>query len=76
MIKVWDPFVRIFHWSLVTSFFVAYLTQFDVFGLHIYAGYIVCCLLLFRVYWGFSGTKYARFTDFVKHPKEVLAYFI
>lgn len=74
MIKVWDPLVRIFHWSLVTSFFVAYFTEFDVFELHTYVGYFVCGLLLFRVYWGFAGTRFARFTNFVEKPKEVFGY--
>ena len=33
-VKVWDLFVRIFHWSLVTSFVVAYVTEEDVLSIH------------------------------------------
>lgn len=74
LINVWDPYVRMFHWALVTSFFVAYLTEFDVLSLHNSAGYVVCILLLFRVYWGFFGPRYAKFSDFTYSPKAVLMY--
>lgn len=73
-IKVWDPAVRIFHWSLVGAFGIAYFTEDDLQLLHVNAGYVVGALLLFRLIWGFVGTRHARFRDFVAPPREVLAY--
>ena len=73
-IEVWDPLVRIFHWSLVTAFFVAYLTEDDFLSLHVWSGYVVGGLVLFRVLWGFIGTRHARFSDFVRPPSEAVAY--
>lgn len=73
-IEVWDPIVRVFHWTLVVSFFIAYVTEDEVMWLHEYAGYLVLGLVLFRVIWGFIGTRHARFTDFVFPPREVLQY--
>ncbi|MDH5178595.1 MAG: cytochrome b/b6 domain-containing protein [Gammaproteobacteria bacterium] len=73
-IKVWDIAVRVFHWSLVTSFFIAYLSGDDAGLLHIYSGYAIVGLLAFRVVWGIIGTKYARFTNFVTGIKPVLSY--
>ena len=72
--NVWDPYLRIFHWALVISFFVAYLTEFDVLTLHYAAGYVVCGLLVFRVYWGLYGPQHAKFSDFIYSPKTVLMY--
>jgi cytochrome b len=71
---VWDPFVRIFHWSLVTSFAAAWLTGDDYEKIHIKIGYAILCLICFRLVWGFVGSKYARFSQFVKPPKEVIGY--
>ena len=71
---VWDPFVRVFHWSLVAAFVVAYLTEDEMMTLHVYAGYLIAGLLVFRVIWGFIGPRHARFSDFVYTPAEVLGY--
>lgn len=73
-IKVWDIAVRIFHWSLVVFFFVAYLTGDDDNPLHIYSGYVVCLLIIFRLVWGLIGSRYARFSDFVYGPGAVINY--
>ena len=64
-VPVWDIAVRTFHWSLVVSFFIAYLSEDDFETLHVYAGYLVLALISFRVIWGLIGTKYARFSNFV-----------
>ncbi|BAZ94942.1 cytochrome B561 [Thiohalobacter thiocyanaticus] len=73
-IKVWDPLVRVFHWTLVLAFFTAYLTEDDWLDLHTLAGYTVLGLVAFRLLWGLIGTRHARFGDFVKRPHEVLTY--
>jgi cytochrome b len=73
-LKVWDPLVRLFHWTLVIAFFTAYFTEGDQQDVHVMAGYAVLGLLVFRLIWGFAGTRYARFADFVYPPAVVLAY--
>ena len=73
-IKVWDPMVRVFHWSLVISFTICYLTQETEYELHINVGYAVLGLMVFRIFWGFSGPTHARFSDFVYPPQTTLPY--
>ncbi len=73
-IKVWDPLVRLFHWSLVLAFATAYATEDDYMALHVYAGYTIAGLLLIRLIWGFVGTQHARFSDFVRPPHEAWSY--
>lgn len=73
-IKVWDPLVRLFHWSLVLAFIVAYATGEEWLGLHVSAGYVIGGLLVFRVVWGIVGPRHARFSDFVRSPAAIRAY--
>ena len=72
--RVWDPLVRLFHWSLVLSFAVAWLSANTWEGVHMWAGYAAGGLILLRLAWGFVGTPYARFSQFVRPPWTVLAY--
>lgn len=74
-IQVWDPFVRVFHWTLAVGFFVAYFSE-DVLLLHVWTGYLVGVLVVLRIIWGFVGPQHARFSDFAFPLKAVLAYLI
>jgi cytochrome b len=74
MVKVWDPFIRVFHWSLATLFLVAYLTGDQVEKVHIAAGYAIAGLIALRMVWGVVGPHHARFASFVRPPREVFAY--
>lgn len=73
-IMVWDPYVRIFHWSLVGLFTIAFLTGDEIEWLHVWAGYAIAALVAMRIVWGFIGSRYARFVDFVKGPRVVLTF--
>lgn len=73
-IKVWDPLVRLFHWSLVIAFVTAYATGDEIEEVHVLAGYFIAGLVVFRLVWGFIGTQHARFSDFVFSPPTVIAY--
>lgn len=73
MIRVWDVFVRLFHWSVAVGFFVAYFSE-DVLSLHVWAGYVVGALVVLRIVWGFIGPEHARFSSFIYPPGTVLRY--
>ncbi|MGE5165315.1 MAG: cytochrome b/b6 domain-containing protein [Sphingobacteriales bacterium] len=73
-VKVWDPFVRVFHWSLATLFIVAYATGGEAQLVHIAVGYGIVGLVALRVIWGFVGPHHARFSSFVRSPRQVIGY--
>jgi len=75
-ILVWDLPVRLFHWLMVVCFVGAYLTaESERWRLvHVTLGYTMAGLVVFRIVWGFVGTRYARFSNFVRGPKTVAVY--
>ncbi len=77
-VRVWDPAVRLFHWSLVLLVATAALTGFFApewwLDYHVWAGYGVGALVVFRLVWGFTGSAFARFTSFLFSPRETLAF--
>jgi cytochrome b len=75
-VKVWDPLVRIFHWSLAAAFFVAYFSEGEPAWLHTRAGYLAVGLVAVRLVWGFVGPGTARFSSFVTSPLEALRYLL
>ncbi|MHA1570518.1 MAG: cytochrome b/b6 domain-containing protein [Alphaproteobacteria bacterium] len=73
-VKVWDPFVRVFHWSLVSFFLIAWATADEWDRLHEIAGYAIAVLVGLRLVWGLIGTSHARFSDFIYRPSAVIGY--
>jgi cytochrome b len=73
-IKVWDLFVRVFHWTLLVAFVVCYVTEGKPGWLHVNFGYAISGLVVLRILWGFVGPRHARFSDFVRTPGQVLGH--
>ena len=73
-VTVWDPLVRVFHWSLVAAFATAWLSADEMQPLHEIAGYSIAALVGFRLVWGLAGSRHARFARFLRGPKATAAY--
>ncbi|HTU66078.1 MAG TPA: cytochrome b/b6 domain-containing protein [Steroidobacteraceae bacterium] len=74
-VRVWDGPTRIAHWSMVGLFGLSWWTaETGRLEWHRWSGYVFLGVLLFRVCWGFFGSSTARFAQFLKGPREVVAY--
>ncbi|MCZ0963342.1 cytochrome b/b6 domain-containing protein [Paracoccus benzoatiresistens] len=73
-VRVWDGFVRLFHWSLVGLIAGTWLTAEGPKLWHERMGYVIAALILARLVWGLVGPRHARFGDFVRGPGTVVAY--
>ncbi|MFM9969595.1 MAG: cytochrome b/b6 domain-containing protein [Burkholderiales bacterium] len=73
-VKVWDPLVRLCHWSLVITVTLAWLTHEGWGAWHEWIGYASLAVVAVRLPWGFLGPVHARFLVFVKPPAETMAY--
>lgn len=74
---IWDIPTRLFHWLLAIGFGVQWLTgEFldNAIEWHFYIGYGLLGLVLFRIVWGFIGTQYAKFSQFLASPSNALEY--
>ena len=73
-VLVWDIPTRFFHWLFAVSFAVAFVTA-ELDGLavvHVFAGLLALGLVVFRLIWGFAGSRYARFSSFLFSPQAAL----
>jgi cytochrome b len=71
-LTIWDPLVRLVHWSMVASVSVAWIVTEG--RIHDAAGYVLLVLIAVRVLWGLLGPHHARFASFVVAPRAVLRY--
>ncbi len=76
-VLVWDLPTRLFHWLLVilvtTSFITAKIGG-NAMQYHEWSGFTILALLLFRLVWGFVGSRESRFVTFVHGPAAVFRY--
>lgn len=73
-VRVWDRFVRLFHWSLVALIAAVWLTAEGPKLLHERLGLSIAALIAARLVWGLVGPRHARFSDFIRGPGAVLAH--
>lgn len=74
-VRIWDMATRLVHWLMVVLIAVSWWTaENGELEYHRYSGYTLLGLLVFRLYWGFAGSSTARFANFVKGPRTILAY--
>ncbi|MFB9980983.1 cytochrome b/b6 domain-containing protein [Mesorhizobium kowhaii] len=73
-VRVWSPYVRLFHWSLVLCVAVAWFSSGEIMKVHELAGYSAGVLIASRLIAGLAGSGYTRFRQFVRGPRAVGLY--
>ena len=74
-VRVWDAPTRTFHWLLASSFLGEWLTRDARYTeWHVFLGYLIAALIVFRVAWGFVGTRWARFKSFTYSARVIVRY--
>lgn len=72
---VWDLPLRIFHWLFGLSIIAAWITaEWGEEQIHMWIGYLILGLLIFRICWGIWGTRHSQFIHFIPGPKRILSY--
>ena len=72
-VRVWDPFIRVFHWLLAAAVLIDWITD-EPLWMHTWLGYLAAALIILRIVWGFVGPENARFSSFIRGPRDVLEY--
>jgi cytochrome b len=73
-VRVWDPVVRLFHWTLALGCIANLTVLREAETPHRYVGYAVAVALVVRLLWGVIGSPHARFADFVPTPRRLAGY--
>lgn len=73
---IWDIPTRLFHWAIVITLCYSWYSMEIEENLdrHFLSGYVALGLILFRIIWGFVGSRYARFASFAYKPSEINTY--
>ena len=75
-LTVWDLPLRLFHWLLVASIAIAFLSSDEDSAMahwHIAAGWVAAVLIVFRLVWGVVGGEHSRFVNFIR-PSHAFAH--
>lgn len=73
-VKVWDPVVRLFHWTVALGCIANLTVLREVKSVHRYVGYVILAAVVVRLVWGFIGARHARFSDFAPGPRRLWTY--
>lgn len=73
-LKVWDPLLRLGHWTLAAAVLFAWVTREGGGRWHEWLGYAALALAASRIVLGFAGSRYARFAQFLSSPRATLNY--
>ncbi len=73
-VKVWDPVVRLFHWTLALGCIANLTVLREVEPAHEIVGYVILGAVAIRILWGFVGSRHARFSDFLTGPRKLAIY--
>jgi cytochrome b len=75
---IWDWPLRLWHWLFAIAVLGAWITGqwggYDWRQWHLWFGQSVVGLLIFRIVWGFAGTRYSRFASLLYRPGQLLTY--
>lgn len=73
-VKVWDPVVRLFHWTVALGCIANLTVLRELKSAHRYVGYVILAAVAIRLVWGVVGSRHARFADFAPSPRRLLDY--
>lgn len=72
-ILVWDPLVRLVHWSVALSVLINSFSDGEE-SFHHWVGYVAASLVAVRLVWGLVGPRPARFSAFPPSPRRALTH--
>jgi cytochrome b len=73
-VRVWDPFVRIVHWSVAVLIVIDLLNDAGANPSHRYFGYVAGALVLLRLAWGLFAPRHARLSAMAESARTLMSY--
>jgi cytochrome b len=73
-VRVWDPFVRLVHWSVAVLIVIDLLNDAGANPWHRYLGYAAGALVLLRLAWGLNASRHARLSAMTESARTLRRY--